>query len=259
MQLKIQRSQRAAAISGKVIFCLDARVYLTPDEQSNVNKYGLRGQVIYNSEASKKQLDAAAQAHAQGSYFKSLARIALVAMNLNISINSLQKGQHVECKDLDELLSAEEALHEACEKLKSYLETAATFDGREVVIDYSTDTPTVIAPSNPIGIPAPITAAAPPPTIAAPAAPPDLSQPSEHVPLPVQTSAASGAIAFYDGTRDKAAFPNTPDLEAVMVVFTDRAETHLCGFGRFHRARSASLRMGGFLARASLPRRVRRL
>src|SRR5690348_1688183 len=101
MQLKIQRSQRAAALSGKVIFCLDARIFLTAEEQANVNKYRLGSEVIYNSEASKKQLDAAAQAHAQGSYFKSLGRLAMVAMNLNITINSLQRGQHIECKDMN--------------------------------------------------------------------------------------------------------------------------------------------------------------
>jgi hypothetical protein len=204
MQLKIQRSQRAAAISGKVIFCLDARVYLAPQEQANVSKYRLGSEVIYNSEASKKHLDAAAQDHAQGSYFKSLAKLALVAMNLNITINGLQKGQHIECKDLNELLSAEEALMEACERLKAFLEAAATFDGREVVLDYSTETPTVIAPSNPVGIPASTPPPQPAPLIG--------TEPAAFMSSPHSYAAAPAAT--FDAPRDAMAFPNSPDLEA---------------------------------------------
>src|SRR5947208_17047345 len=111
MQLKLQRSQReGGVISKNVIFCLDARVQLTQQEQANVNRYRLGNQVIYNSQAARKHLDNANAAGAQGSYFKSLASVALAAINLNISIDSLQRGQHIECKDLDELLGAEEAL-----------------------------------------------------------------------------------------------------------------------------------------------------
>jgi hypothetical protein len=36
------------------------------------------------------------------------------------------------------LLGAEEAIMQACENLKGYLDTAATFDGREVLFDYAT-------------------------------------------------------------------------------------------------------------------------
>ncbi|MBV9570004.1 MAG: hypothetical protein JO056_02045 [Alphaproteobacteria bacterium] len=158
MQLKIQRSQRNASISGKVIFCLDARAFLTAEEQANVSRYRLGGQVIYNSQASRKHLEKANEAGRQGSYFKSLASVALAALNLNITINGLQSGQHIECKDLDELLSAEEALMSACENLKNYLRLAATFDGREVVIGFDQEEP--VALSQPLSLPSPI---APPP------------------------------------------------------------------------------------------------
>ena len=57
-------------------------------------------------------------------------------MNLNITINELERGKHVECKDMDELIGAEDAVINACENLKGYLARAATFDGREILIDF---------------------------------------------------------------------------------------------------------------------------
>lgn len=162
MQLKIQRSQREGGVVSKtVIFCIDARVEFTPAEQASITRYKLQKQVIYNSEASRKHLDSAAgfqSGNSLGGNLRSLASVAMAAMNLNISIESLQRGQHVECKSLDELLGAEEAIMDACRNLRGYLDTAATFDGREVLIDFNTPEPQIVA-----------TATAPAPMLVAPA------------------------------------------------------------------------------------------
>jgi hypothetical protein len=66
---------------------------------------------------------------------KAYAQLALSKMSLNISIDSLTQGQHVECKDMDELLGAEGAIRSACEQMKSYIETSKTFDGQEMVFE----------------------------------------------------------------------------------------------------------------------------
>jgi len=146
MQLRLKRSQREGGLVSKaVIFCLDARIDLTREEQSNVNYYKLGSQVIYNSDSSKRHLDRA-NAQNDGSMtgaLKSLASTAMAALKLNITINGLQSGQHVECKTMEELLGAEEAIMTACHTLKNYLDTAATFDGRETLIDFSTGVPAV--------------------------------------------------------------------------------------------------------------------
>lgn len=171
MQLKLRRSQRESGILGKnVIFCLDARVDLSSQEEQSLTRYKLLNQVIYNSEASKKHLESAA-AHRDGSAggaLKSLASIALAAMRLNITVASLQRGQHIECKSLDELLGAEDAIMEACETLRGYLDTAATFDGREILVSFDTGTPTIIAQAS---TPPPmlVTPASMPQTVAPPA------------------------------------------------------------------------------------------
>lgn len=163
MQLKLQRSQRESGVMSKsVVFCLDARVEFTTEELSNITRYKMHKQVIYNSEAAQKHLASAGMSMATGNMIgslKGLASVAFAAMNLNISIASLQKGQHVECKSMDELLGAEDAIMTACQNLRGYLDTAATFDGREVLIDFNTAEPQIVA-----------TATAPAPMLVAPSA-----------------------------------------------------------------------------------------
>lgn len=208
MQLKLTRSQReGGVVSRSVIFCLDARVQLTTDEQANITRYKLGSQVIYNSEASKRHLakqEALLNSGSAGGIAKSFVSLAMAALNLNITINGLQRGQHIECKSLDELLGAEEALMEACKTLRSYLDTAATFDGREVLVDFSGAEPAVVssapppmlvAPSAQIASPQPSTPKTPlldvpvPPALPAP----DTSSPYQDTP-----NASSGGNPFDD-------------------------------------------------------------
>src|SRR5579863_8194062 len=149
MQLKLRRSQRDAGIvSTSVVFCLDARADLTPQERSNLARYKLYDQVIYNSEASRRHLEQSAAANADGTArggLKALAHVAMAAVRLNVTVRSLERGQHIECKSMEELLAAEEAIMQACQTLKTYLEAAATFDGSEMVIDFAGAEPLVVA------------------------------------------------------------------------------------------------------------------
>lgn len=140
MRLKLTRSQKESGmISKSVVFMLDARSELTPEETAAVKKYKLGNQVIYNSEAAARHLDSAhgsLDSGTAGGLIGGMASMAMARMKLNISIDSLQKGHHIECKDLDELLGAEEAVRNACEMLKQYLEVAKSFDGSEEVLEY---------------------------------------------------------------------------------------------------------------------------
>jgi hypothetical protein len=147
MQLKLRRSQRAGGImGGKVIFALDARTDLSPDEKGLVSKYALGKLIVYDSEARKKHgeaayghFDEAASSSLGRSLWKSArgaASAAIMALSLRVTVDGLMSGQHIECKDLDELLGAEAAIIDACKSLKAYLETAQTFDGREEVVEF---------------------------------------------------------------------------------------------------------------------------
>lgn len=147
MNLKLRRSQRSSGmLSSKVLFALDARAELSDEERSLVDKYALGKTVVYDSEARKKhlgatfdRLDEAERSSPGRSLWKTtrgLASLAMAAMTLRITVGSLIHGEHVECKDLDELLGAEAAIVEACKNLRAYLETASTFDGREEVVEF---------------------------------------------------------------------------------------------------------------------------
>jgi len=140
MQLKIKRSQKEAGMMSKsVVFMLDARAEFTSQERAAIDKYKLGKQVVYNSAASQKQIEKG-EANMDGSTLgglKAIGRFAIAAMQLNITINSLQEGQHIECKSLEEVMGAEQALTEACQNLRAYLDTASMFNGTEQVIDFN--------------------------------------------------------------------------------------------------------------------------
>ena len=147
MHLILRRSQRTAGLArNKIIFVLDARAELSPESISLVQKYKLGNLVVYDSDARKKHsqagyghFDEAAGSSVGRSLWKNargLASAAMMALSLRVTVDGLMNGQHIECKDLDELLGAEAAIRDACKSLKNYLETAITFDGREEIIEF---------------------------------------------------------------------------------------------------------------------------
>lgn len=145
MQLKIQRSQRTS-ITNTVIFCLDIRADYSAEEQQNIQKYKLGSQGIYNSRAAQKHLNAAeghldrtqsgSAGQRMGGLVKGAFSMALAHMQLNVTVGSLARGHHIECKDLEELLEAEDALRNASKNLTRFLEVANTFNGSELVVTY---------------------------------------------------------------------------------------------------------------------------
>jgi hypothetical protein len=143
MQLKLKRTMKTSGMLTKTnVFCLDARVQFTQEEADAIGKYKLGGEVVYVSEAAKNY--AANSVNADGSFggaAKAWASFAMSKMALTVTVNSLIQGQHIECKDMGELMGAEEAIHTACQNLKRYLENAKAFDGREIVFDYTGDKP----------------------------------------------------------------------------------------------------------------------
>lgn len=139
MQLVVRRSQRAAGLmGGKVKFGLNAQILITEEERGLIRKYGLGSSQVYNSEQARKHAAAAATSLATGSVWgaaKGALSAGRMALSLRCTIDSLTKGQFIECAEMEELLAAEEAIVEACQTTKAFLEAAATFDGRELLMD----------------------------------------------------------------------------------------------------------------------------
>lgn len=128
------------------MFCVDIRADYSSDERANINRYALGSQVIYNSQNARRHLENAGahlertQTGGMGRRASGLARgalsLALASMSLNISIASLARGHHIECKDLGEMLDAEDTVRTACKDLTRYLDAAATFNGSETIVEY---------------------------------------------------------------------------------------------------------------------------
>jgi hypothetical protein len=140
MQLSIRRSQRDAGMLGsKVVFAIDARIHPTAEEAALIKRYKLGKELVYSSENARRHADAAEDGARRGSVggtAKALISLGLNKLSLNCTIDSLCAGQRIECKDLVELLAAEEAVIEACSNAKTFLDAASTFDGRELVMEF---------------------------------------------------------------------------------------------------------------------------
>lgn len=139
MQLILRRSQKTSGLLTKTVsFILDARAELKPEEAAAVRKYALGDQVLYASSKARAHAENAMSVDPTSGmgFLKGMASIAMAKLALTITVDSLTKGHHIECKDLDELLGAEAAIQNACQAIRGYMEIAQTFDGREIVIDF---------------------------------------------------------------------------------------------------------------------------
>jgi enamine deaminase RidA (YjgF/YER057c/UK114 family) len=136
MKLKLVRSQKTTMFKGTPVFQVQAMALVSDEERHLIMRYRLGGDLVYASEQWKQNV-ATVQATASGgaSFLSGLRALAASALNLKITVNGLIDGTTVECKSLDEMLGAEEAIVSACQHLKSFLETAVTFDGREVLLE----------------------------------------------------------------------------------------------------------------------------
>jgi hypothetical protein len=129
MKLVLQRSQKSGMMGmGKIIFGLDARAQLTDAESEHVKKYKMGREILYR----KEKVDTSG-IQGMGIMAGIGTALAARALNLTISVDDLVKGKHIECKDIVEMRAAEEQLREACALFKEILESAAHFEGEEVV------------------------------------------------------------------------------------------------------------------------------
>ena len=120
MKLIIKRDQKAhtGLFGGHkgMIFVLDCRVVLTPDEHKLIEKY---------------KAD-----HFLASPPRNEAGEPMPGLKTNVACYTpslLLAGVHHECKDIAVLLQTEEIIKEACRNFKTYLAVMATFGGEEII------------------------------------------------------------------------------------------------------------------------------
>jgi F420-0:gamma-glutamyl ligase-like protein len=108
---------------GKVVFSLDVRAELSPEELASIRKYRLGDTQLYASH------DITGGSGLLGA----ASRLAYKALTIQVTVNDLTSGKRVETKDVVELLAVEEQILEAARTFKSVLDAAAHFGGEEVV------------------------------------------------------------------------------------------------------------------------------
>jgi hypothetical protein len=123
MNLLLRRDQRSS-LMGKVIFQLDVRAEITPEEATAIQRYRLGDTVLYTQ----------GEIADRGSGLLGLAsRMAFHAINISVSVNDLVNGKRVECKNIVEMLAVEDQIREAAVTFKHVLNAAVHFGGEEAV------------------------------------------------------------------------------------------------------------------------------
>ena len=124
MKLILRRDQKKGMLGGKISFSLNTRAELTPDEADHVKRYKMGDTLLYTkyemADRGKGLLGAA-------------SRLRFKMINVQVTVNDLVKGKHIECKDIVEMLAVEEQVREASKTFKQVLDAAARFGGEEVV------------------------------------------------------------------------------------------------------------------------------
>lgn len=123
MKLLLRRDQKNGLL-GKVIFTVSVRAELSDEEKADVKKYKMGDTMLYER---SKIVD-------PGTGIIGLAsRLAFKMINLTISVNDLEHGKQVECKDILEMLAVEEQIKEAAQNFRNVLNAATTFGGEEIL------------------------------------------------------------------------------------------------------------------------------
>lgn len=123
MKLLLRRDQKSG-FTGKVTFTLTVRSELSAEERDAIDKYKLGDTVLYEKNTMTDP----------GSGLLGLAsRVAFRAMNISVSVNDLQNGKKVDCKDIVEMLAVEDQIRGAGKVFDAILKAAMNFGGEEVV------------------------------------------------------------------------------------------------------------------------------
>jgi len=109
---------------GGITFSLEVRADLTADERASIAKYKLGDTMLYQSHEMTDR----------GSGLLGVAsRLAFKALTISVSVKDLVNGKKIECKDIVEMLAAEDQIKEAAQTFVQVLHAAATFGGEEVI------------------------------------------------------------------------------------------------------------------------------
>ena len=128
MKLLIRRNQKSGIVRRHIAFTIDVRAELSPEMLALVKKYKMGGEILFY----KEKVDLS-DYWLLGPFRQFVRVLAARFWNIRITVNDLVKGKHMECKDIREMLEAEEQIREASATFKHILQSAAHFGGEEVI------------------------------------------------------------------------------------------------------------------------------
>ena len=129
MRLVLHRDQRSGIMGGQV-FQLSVRAEISSEEKEAIRKYKL-GKTLLYQKIKERVLD---HGGTWGGAARMVAKnIALNLMDLTITVDDLANGKTIECKDILQMLAAEDQVREATEMFGAVLRAAVNFGGDEVV------------------------------------------------------------------------------------------------------------------------------
>ncbi len=133
MKLKLRRNQQSG-ITGKVSFKLFFIVDLDSDEAAALKKYKFGKQIVYETPKGAAALEGLKTASSVGGIGRGIAAtIAAKAFDHILSVNDMIDGKEIICKDIDEMIAAEEQIKDACQTLSRILYMCQHFEGEEII------------------------------------------------------------------------------------------------------------------------------
>ena len=128
MKLLIRRDQKKGMLGmGAIVFQIDARAELTHQEREWIGKYKMNKTVLYTKFEKDSPM-------AMGSGLLGVAgRLAFKMMNVQVTVDDLVNGKHIEVKDIVEMIAVEEQIKQAAATFCEILKAAGTFGGEELV------------------------------------------------------------------------------------------------------------------------------
>ena len=133
MQLRLKRGQKAG-MTGNVTFKLYFIVDLDTEEAAALQKYKFGKDVVYETPKGAAALSGLRGAEGFGETGRGLvSTLAAKALNQILTVNDMVNGKEIACKDIGEMIAAEEQIREACNGLSRILYACRNFEGEEII------------------------------------------------------------------------------------------------------------------------------
>ncbi len=128
MELLLSKSQKSGLLGmGAIVFILNIKTKLTDEEQSLVKKYKMGKEVVY------EKLAVGAAVSGMSGITGVLTAITAKALRLVFTVDDLVKGRSIECKDILDMIAAEQQIRDAADGLWGILQASKNFEGEEVI------------------------------------------------------------------------------------------------------------------------------